>query len=131
LPGCEVITSVTREWKQQPSCHDDKGDRQDPSQISIWAFLGSGQVSSVYTTTQISSVLVSYATSKSKKRILLATIEKCQKNVKNHHSKLDQKGKSGKQDPVGIQNPRQALFKMHFIVILKELRNMKQIEIQI
>jgi hypothetical protein len=122
---------VTREWKQQPSCHDDKGDRQDPSQISIWAFLGSGQVSLVYTIAQISSVLVSYATSKSKKRILLANIEKCQNNVKNHHSKLNQKGKSGKQDPVWIQNLRQALFKMHFIVILKELRNRKQIEMQI
>jgi hypothetical protein len=33
--------------------------------------------------------------------------------------------------PLSIQNSRKALFKAHFIVILKELQNRKQIEMQI
>jgi hypothetical protein len=33
--------------------------------------------------------------------------------------------------PLSIQNSRKALFKVHFIVILKELQNRKQIELQI
>jgi hypothetical protein len=41
------------------------------------------------------------------------------------------RGNLAKKIPTGIQNPRQALFKMHFIVILKELRNLKHIEMQI
>jgi hypothetical protein len=55
----------------------------DPSQISTWVIIGSGQVSSVYTKDQSSSVLVSYATFKSKKQILPKDNEKGQNSVYN------------------------------------------------
>jgi hypothetical protein len=66
-------------------CHDDKGDKQDLSQILIWAILGLGQVSSNDTKDRSSSDLASYVTSKEKRKILPTNIEKGQKNVKNHH----------------------------------------------
>jgi hypothetical protein len=55
------------------------------TRVTDMILLGSGQVSLVYTKDQNSNVLVSYAISKSKKRILPASIEKGQKNVKNQH----------------------------------------------
>jgi hypothetical protein len=45
---------------------------------------------------QSSNGLTSYATSKSKKMILLKDIEKSHRNVQNNLEKLDQKGKSDK-----------------------------------
>jgi hypothetical protein len=80
------------------------------TRVTDMILLGSGQVSLVYTKDQNSNVLVSYAISKSKKRILPASIEKGQKNVKNQHWKLDQKGKSSKQDPPGHPKPETSPF---------------------
>ena len=88
-------------------------------------------MSSVYTKDQSLSVLVSYATSKSKKMILPANIENGQKNVKIHTENSTKRGNLTNKIPMGIQNMRQAIFKAHFVVILKELRNRKQIEMQI
>jgi hypothetical protein len=88
-------------------------------------------VSSVYTKDQSSSDLASYATSKSKRRILLEVIEKGLMNVKINTKNSTERGNLTNKIPLGIQNLRQSLFKAHFIVILKELRNRNQIEMQI
>jgi hypothetical protein len=50
---------------------------------------------------------------------------------KTGSEKLTDKGNLANKIPMGIPNLRQVLFKTHFTVILKELRNWKQIEMQI
>jgi hypothetical protein len=75
--------------------------------------------------------LVSYATSKSQRRTRPPNIEKSQKSEKNQLKRHDQKGQSGTQKFPGNQKLEKAGLKVHFKAILKELRNRKQIEMQI
>jgi hypothetical protein len=50
---------------------------------------------------------------------------------KNNTENSTKRGNLANKIPTGIQNLRQALFKAHFLVIVKELQNWKQIEMQI
>jgi hypothetical protein len=75
--------------------------------------------------------LASYATCKAKRKILPTNIERGRLNEKNQLEKLDQMEKSANKISLGIQNLRKAPLKVNFIVIFKELRNRKQIEMQI
>jgi hypothetical protein len=75
--------------------------------------------------------MLHYATSKVKRKILPTNVKKGQKNWKNGTKNSIKGGNLSNKIPTGIQNPRQAIFKAHFVFMLKELRNIKKIEMQV
>jgi hypothetical protein len=88
-------------------------------------------VSSVDTKDQNSNGLASYATSKSKRKILPRVSRRARRMCKISLKNSTKRGNLTYKTPLSIQNLRTTLLKAHFKVILKELPNRKQIKMQI